>query len=102
MKKHMICSLGTDMEKGSALYFEAGNQLVDALKEGAILKAQMIDYNDDREWNEEWQLKGGSFLSDSGTVFGDLVELIAHLDQNAGVIEVYMNGELIGSVSDLS
>lgn len=94
----MICNLGTDMEKGSALCFECHDNLVDAFKNGAVLKTCMVD-SDDKDWEEKWQMQGTAFLSDTEMILPDLEKLVQRLDLYSYEIEVYLDGKLIGFVS---
>ena len=97
----MICSLGTDMEKGSALCFECCDKLVEALKEGAVLKTYMEDFSEGKEWEEKWQLHGDEFRSDTGSIMSDLKKLVSYLDKYSYEIEIYLDENLIGFVKGI-
>jgi len=89
------------MEKGAALYFECGDSLLEAFKEGGILKAYMADYSEDKEWEETWKMQGDEFLSDTEKLLPDLIQLIHHLDRYSYEVEVFLDGKLIGFVKDI-
>lgn len=97
----MICSLGTDMEKGSALFFECCDSLLDAFAEGAVLKAYMADDTDDRAWEELWRMQEDEFLLEAENTLLDLDRFVERLDRYAYEIEVYLKEELIGIVTEI-
>ena len=97
----MICSLGTDMEKGSALFFECCDSLLEAFAEGAVLKAYMADDADGREWEELWNMQEDEFFLKAENTLLDLDRFVERLDRYAYEIEVYLKEDLIGSVTDL-
>ncbi|NCB42790.1 MAG: hypothetical protein EOM59_09240 [Clostridia bacterium] len=97
----MICSLGTDIEKGSALFFECCDSLLEAFAEGAVLKAYMADNSDDRDWEEMWKMQGDEFLLETENMLLDLDHFVCRLDQYAYEIEVYLKEELIGIVREV-